>query len=464
MSLLQSMTEPYVVRRGRGIPLLCVHGNGVDHRLLLALDDALAESGSWERIYLDLPGFGETPPLAGRGGLPDYVDWLDNAVTELIGTTPFAVLGNSMGGLLARALAARRLRQCLGLAMLAPIVDPVRENRTLPGREVLREDHALLRSLDPEDAETYAEMAVTQSRQNWQRFQRSALPGIRAADTEAMERLGELYELPESPDDKLAGLERPMLIVTGKQDFIAGYEDQWMLSKRLQRCSYAVLDGAGHNVHLDQPYAVEELLRGWARLVSNDADETEPCHSAPPDDLHAHGGVEDAAIAATDSHEPRVVAYRPVHREALLALSLRAWSPVFPLTRADVPGFVYETFYPDGWEARQCADLATVLEQEPESIDVAVMRDEPVGWVCTRLHPADAMAEIYVLAVDPAHQRSGIGRLLMTSAFGRGRSAGMRMIMVETGGDAGHAPARELYETEGFVRWPVARYFKDLGR
>ncbi|HIY65389.1 MAG TPA: alpha/beta fold hydrolase, partial [Candidatus Agrococcus pullicola] len=169
------MTEPHVVRRGHGIPLLCVHGNGVDHRLLLALDDALAESGSWERIYLDLPGFGETPPLAGRGGLPDYVDWLDNAVTELIGTTPFAVLGNSMGGLLARALAARRMRQCLGLAMLAPIVDPVRENRTLPGREVLREDHALLRSLDPEDAETYAEMAVTQSRQNWQRFQRSAL-------------------------------------------------------------------------------------------------------------------------------------------------------------------------------------------------------------------------------------------------------------------------------------------------
>ena len=34
--------------------------------------------------------------------------------------------------------------------------------------------------------------------------------------------------------------------------------------------------------------------------------------------------------------------------------------------------------------------------------------------------------------------------------------------MVEVGGDSGHAPARALYESEGFVRWPVARYFKDL--
>lgn len=36
------------------------------------------------------------------------------------------------------------------------------------------------------------------------------------------------------------------------------------------------------------------------------------------------------------------------------------------------------------------------------------------------------------------------------------------MVMVETGGDRGHVPARATYEAEGFVRWPVARYFKDL--
>jgi hypothetical protein len=38
----------------------------------------------------------------------------------------------------------------------------------------------------------------------------------------------------------------------------------------------------------------------------------------------------------------------------------------------------------------------------------------------------------------------------------------MAMVMVETGGDPGHAAARASYEAAGFERWPVARYFKSL--
>lgn len=36
------------------------------------------------------------------------------------------------------------------------------------------------------------------------------------------------------------------------------------------------------------------------------------------------------------------------------------------------------------------------------------------------------------------------------------------MIMVESIGDADHAPARSTYETFGFEPWPMARYFKPL--
>lgn len=158
----------------------------------------------------------------------------------------------------------------------------------------------------------------------------------------------------------------------------------------------------------------------------------------------------------------RIAPYVPAHREALLDLSLRAWAPVFPLMAQDVPAFVYSSFYPDGWRARQYSDLAELLDTEPENVDVALVGDRPVGWVCTRLHPEDRMAEIYVLAVDPDHQRSGVGTALMDRAFDRSRAAGMRMVMVETGGDAGHAPARAAYTSAGFQRWPVARYFRSL--
>lgn len=158
----------------------------------------------------------------------------------------------------------------------------------------------------------------------------------------------------------------------------------------------------------------------------------------------------------------QVVKFALEHRAAVLELSLRAWAPVFPLVREAVSPFVYDSFYPHGWRARQTTDLAAVLDGEPENVAVALVESRVAGWVCTRVHPEDSMGEIYVLAVDPAQQRRGIGRALMNYSFDRAREAGMRMVLVETGDDPGHEPARKAYEAAGFERWPVARYFKDL--
>ncbi|GAA4283767.1 GNAT family N-acetyltransferase [Brevibacterium daeguense] len=158
----------------------------------------------------------------------------------------------------------------------------------------------------------------------------------------------------------------------------------------------------------------------------------------------------------------RIEPYAAAHREAVLELSIRAWEPVFPRMRLAVPHFVYDSFYPDGWQTRQITDLSAILDGEPASVDIAAEDATALGWVCTRIHPKDRMGEIYVLAVDPAHQGRGVGTALMDHALARIRQAGMVMAMVETGDDPGHASARAAYESSGFVRWPVARYFKEL--
>ncbi|RMJ20797.1 hypothetical protein PHISP_08330, partial [Aspergillus sp. HF37] len=139
-----------------------------------------------------------------------------------------------------------------------------------------------------------------------------------------------------------------------------------------------------------------------------------------------------------------------------------AWTPVFAKTENEVPSFVYEAFYPQGWEARQTADVVRLLEDEPENISLALQDDELAGFIGLRLHPEDQMGEIYIMAVSPARQRQGIGKALMGFADQQIRKAGMTMVMVETGGDTGHEPARHAYEAAGFERWPVARYFKRL--
>lgn len=163
-----------------------------------------------------------------------------------------------------------------------------------------------------------------------------------------------------------------------------------------------------------------------------------------------------------DSNRGSITPYSADRRAEVLDLSVRAWAPVFPKTRAAVPGFVYDAFYPEGWEARQLSDMAAVIDGEPENVDLALVDDALAGWVCTRLHPEDRMGEVSVLAVDPQYQRRGVGNALMQHSFERIKAAGMSMVMVETGDDPGHAPARAAYEAVGFERWPVARYFKNL--
>lgn len=230
--------------------------------------DAAFEGGPWERLYLDLPGFGQTPPLDAPGGLPELADWLDHAVGELIGSSPFAVVGTSLGGLLARDLVARRPDECLGMALIAPVVDSVRENRTLPAAVVLDADPALIAGLNTDDAAAYTELAVVQSPANGERFRRSVLPGLRAANVRAMARLEQNYALPESPDNRLTGFERPVLIVTGRQDAVVGFEDQWALAQRFPHATYALLDRAGHNASIDAADAVQALLREWSGHVA----------------------------------------------------------------------------------------------------------------------------------------------------------------------------------------------------
>ncbi|SNY37740.1 Acetyltransferase (GNAT) family protein [Pseudooceanicola antarcticus] len=154
--------------------------------------------------------------------------------------------------------------------------------------------------------------------------------------------------------------------------------------------------------------------------------------------------------------------YAPDHRDAVLDLVLRAWQDIMPRTRDAVPGFVYDNFYPEGWQVRQRRDVAALLEDDPAASWVALKDDLPVGILCLRAHPEDRMGEIHLLAVDPAHQRQGIGTALMARAEEILRDLGLQMVMVETVGDSGHAPARKAYEGQGFKPWPVARYFKKL--
>lgn len=253
---------------------MVIHGFCVDHRLLLGLDPVLAARGGWRRIYLDLPGMGRSvagPQLRSSDAVADAVA---SFIRDTVGSAPFALLGNSYGGMLARHLAAEFAGQVLGLALLCPVAVAVAENsrRVLPPRSILRQDPALLASLAPEDAEAYAEMAVIQSAENWELFRDSVLPGLRSFDRSAIGRIAGRYALSVEPEDRAEVFAGPTLIIAGRQDHVVGFANQAALAERYPDSELVILDNAGHNAHLDRPGAVAELLDAWLRRMDNPQD------------------------------------------------------------------------------------------------------------------------------------------------------------------------------------------------
>lgn len=154
--------------------------------------------------------------------------------------------------------------------------------------------------------------------------------------------------------------------------------------------------------------------------------------------------------------------YDPRHLDAVICLSLRAWTPVFDSIQKAMNADVYRALYPDNWRTSQQKAVEDVCAAKDTNIWVAIDANSIVGFVAVKLHLEDSMGEVYMVAVDPNFQGRGIGSALIEFALAWMRDAGMSIAMVETGGDRGHAPARHTYEKVGFRLFPVARYFKKL--
>lgn len=265
------LPEGIAAIRGNGLPVVLVHGNGVDHRILLALDEQLAQPGNLQRIYVDLPGFGGTPALAGKSGLPEIADWLENLLESQLAAQPFALIGNSLGGLLAQEMADRFENQILGMVLLAPVIRPAADERNLPARSIIHEDEVLLEELGTVNAGHYAQMSVLQTRANWEQFERHVLPGVLSADLRAMAHLSKRYYLETLPVDRDQVRDMPVLIACGMHDHIVGFKDAKELLKRYPNASFLELERAGHNVHLDQPEILAQALERWIQMLQSGA-------------------------------------------------------------------------------------------------------------------------------------------------------------------------------------------------
>ena len=151
--------------------------------------------------------------------------------------------------------------------------------------------------------------------------------------------------------------------------------------------------------------------------------------------------------------------------DPVVAVSLRAWAPVFASFAEVLGQGIYRRIYPD-WRTAQARAVEQTCRDHLGSAWVAVDGGTPVGFAVVVWHDEPdtgvRSGEIEMIAVDPSHQRRGIASELIRVAVERMRAEGAGLAVIGTGGDPGHAPARAAYEKAGFTALPIVRYYREL--
>ena len=241
----------HYLEHGEGLPLVALHGAGVDHREIEAAVEAVVPGTGYRRIYPDLPGMGRST-ADGLTSNDDVVTLLGDLVDRLAGG-PVLLLGHSYGAYLARGVAARRPELVLGLVLVCPVGERTGD---VPGHEVVRQDAAAYDELDPADQAGFDEYFVVRTPATARRYRDSVVPGTTLVDEAALGRIFSAWRVDVGSQPFAART----LIVAGRRDSTAGYADAVDLLERYPRAALAVVDDAGHALMHERPELLGALL------------------------------------------------------------------------------------------------------------------------------------------------------------------------------------------------------------
>lgn len=196
-------------------------------------------------------------------GSQEIADAVVKEIQAKLGVEPFAIVGNSFGGMIARYVAHELRPQVLGLATVAGVFVAAHGERSVPTRNVLRKE-PLIEPILGASLDHYREDAVVESVADASAFLDHLLPGIDGADQDALDTVAQNYSLDREPEDAHPEpFMQPTLHITGRQDHVVGYRDAWNRIEHYPRASFVALDGAGHNILFEQQVLCSALISEW---------------------------------------------------------------------------------------------------------------------------------------------------------------------------------------------------------
>ena len=255
---------------GSGLPIIMIHGWGPDHRMLKGCMEQLLTGydGIFRRIYFDLPGMGKTKGNEWISGTDRMLELVIDFIEGVIPNQPFLLVGKSYGGYLARGIVKRKQHLVKGLLLICPLAKHETQYKNAPVFCVLEKDDSLRENMSDEERSYFESITVIQIKKVWMRFKEEILPGLRIADNTFLDNnLGKQVPYTFDVDHLEHPLDKPVLVIMGKQDSCTGYSDSWDFLKNYPRASFVVLDNAGHNMEIEQPELFNCLTKEWLERV-----------------------------------------------------------------------------------------------------------------------------------------------------------------------------------------------------
>ncbi|MTD38917.1 alpha/beta fold hydrolase [Erwinia sp. CPCC 100877] len=255
---------------GKGQPIVCIHGFGVDHRLMSGcLEPIFEKSAGYQRIYVDLPGMGQSTSKESLCA-DEMIKILQAFLRQVIGTASYSLIGESYGGYLSLGLAKQETNRISGLYLLCPCTISRQTDRILPVRKIpIVSEKIEVSVAQTNDYHDFLQVATIATKATWQSYQKDILPGIKQADQAFLNRYqANGYSFSCEKELEAFSLDAPVTIITGKQDDVVGYVDAFRFMKQFSRASFLVVDDAGHNLQIEQPMIFQHSFNAWLEKIT----------------------------------------------------------------------------------------------------------------------------------------------------------------------------------------------------
>lgn len=250
--------------RGQGKPILMLHGVTLDHRHMMdAMEPAFEELVGWKRVYVDLPGHGQSPPQDGIRSQDDLLHSVMDFAKEYFKSEPFGLAGYSRGSYIARGMVHLTPENIFGLALFTPGGNPSSDPKRLPSHQVLEPNPSIRDGLSDDELWAFDNMSVVQNQAIVEKRRRVITPARQLFDEEQEARVFKSFEFSFRDNEKTSVFDKPSLIVAGRQDSISGYLDAIELMPKFPRATVSVLDTAGHGLSWERPGLFKRLVRDW---------------------------------------------------------------------------------------------------------------------------------------------------------------------------------------------------------